>query len=218
MGIYEGTECMNIFFDLDGTLVDASDRLYNLFQHLVPASDLTKDAYWKLKRNKVGHREILQTHHEYSDQQIEVFENTWLSMIELNERIAQDKPFAGVTDYLRNLKKVHTLYIVTARQSRETAVSQIKNYEWSDVFKDVLVTGHQMEKSELIKSECLTAPNDWFVGDTGKDIETGKQLGLQTAAVFSGFLSKEKLAEYKPDIIANSVVELNFESRGDSHV
>lgn len=201
---------MNVFFDLDGTLVDASDRLYKLFQFLVPASALTKDAYWKLKRNKISHREILATRFEYTDQQIEIFESTWLSMIELNEWIALDKPFAGVSDYLMELKKDHTLYIVTARQWEKTATLQVENYEWSDVFKDVLVTGHQMDKSELIRRKCLPSSKDWFVGDTGKDVEAGKQLGLQTAAVLSGFLNKEKLLEYRPDVIVDSVVDLRL--------
>jgi len=51
-------------------------------------------------------------------------------------------------------------------------------------------------------------PDDWFVGDTGHDIIAGKKLGIKTAAVLTGFLSKEKIEEYEPDIILTSV--LNF--------
>jgi len=200
---------MKVFFDLDGTLVDASDRLYLLFQFLVPVSSLTKDKYWKLKRNKVNHPEILRTQYMYTDEKIKVFENTWLSMIELPEWIALDKPFAGITKHLLELKKDHILYIVTARQSEETAISQITNYGWSGIFDDVLVTKQRYEKSELVKKN-RSEVTDWIVGDTGKDIETGKRLGLRTAAVLSGFLSKERLMEYHPDIIANFVTDLTF--------
>jgi len=200
---------MKVFFDLDGTLVDASDRLYQLFQFLVPVSSLTKDKYWKLKRNKVNHPEILRTQYMYTDEKIKVFENTWLSMIELPEWIALDKPFAGITKHLLELKKDHILYIVTARQSEETAISQITNYGWSGIFDDVLVTKQRYEKSELVKKN-RSEVTDWIVGDTGKDIETGKRLGLRTAAVLSGFLSKERLMEYHPDIIANFVTDLTF--------
>lgn len=201
---------MKVFFDLDGTLVDASDRLYQLFQFLVPISSLTKDEYWKLKRNKINHQTILRSQFKYTDKQIKEFEDTWLSMIELSEWIALDKPFAGVTKYLQELKRDRALYIVTARQSEETVILQIENYGWSDIFDDVLVTKQRYEKSDLVSKNGSEAATDWIVGDTGKDIETGKSLGLRTAAVLSGFLNEEKLMEYRPDVIANFVTDLTF--------
>ena len=51
---------MNIFFDLDGTLVDASERLYCLFCDLIPECTFTKEEYWDLKRNKINHQKILE--------------------------------------------------------------------------------------------------------------------------------------------------------------
>jgi phosphoglycolate phosphatase len=210
VGAHEAIEAMKVFFDLDGTLLDASDRLYQLFQFLVPISSLTKEEYWKLKRNKITHQEILHTQFMYNVAQIREFENTWLSMIELPEWITLDKPFPGITKYLHELKKDHALYIVTARQSEETAVLQIKNYGWSELFEDVLVTKQRYDKSELVKMNKSEAAKDWIIGDTGKDIETGKKLGLRTAAVLSGFLNKERLMEYQPDIIANFVTDLTF--------
>ena len=43
---------MKIFFDLDGTLIDSKLRMYNLFQELVPQSNLTFVEYWEYKKNK----------------------------------------------------------------------------------------------------------------------------------------------------------------------
>ena len=60
---------------------------------------------------------------------------------------------------------------------------------------------------DLINNAIAINSSDWFVGDTGKDIETGKSLGMQTAAVLYGFLNKEKLIEYKPDLIINTVID-----------
>jgi len=203
---------MRIFFDLDGTLVDASDRLFRLFQFLAPVSNLNKEHYWKMKRNKFSHRQILKELFQFTDQQIDSFENTWLSMIELPEWIAFDKPFERITPYLINLKKNHSLYIVTARQLEHTAIEQVHRYEWSDIFSDILVTGHRCKKAELINKRVVTSREDWLVGDTGKDIEAGKQLGLRTAAVTSGFLNLEKLLEYSPDMVANNVIDLKFKN------
>jgi phosphoglycolate phosphatase len=50
----------------------------------------------------------------------------------------------------------------------------------------------------------------WIIGDTGKDIETGKQLNIKTVAVLSGFLNKKSLTEYNPDKIVDSVLQLQF--------
>ena len=56
MELYEKFTYMNIFFDLDGTLIDSKLRLYSLFQKLVPESILTYDEYWKYKMNKISHQ------------------------------------------------------------------------------------------------------------------------------------------------------------------
>ena len=50
---------MNLFFDLDGTLLNSRKRLYTLFQDLIPESKLSIDEYWDLKRDKIDHKTIL---------------------------------------------------------------------------------------------------------------------------------------------------------------
>ena len=52
---------MNLIFDLDGTLIDSRLRLYNLFQQLVPTSELTYQDYWAFKQEKVSNEDILVT-------------------------------------------------------------------------------------------------------------------------------------------------------------
>lgn len=201
---------MNIFFDLDGTLLDSKERLYQLFQALVPNSKLTFDEYWKLKRNKIGHREILQSQFKYSFDAFSIFEKEWLKKIELPEWLSKDIPFYGLTEYLKELRHRHRLYIVTARQFKSGAVEQVKQFGWSDFFEDVLVTGQNLEKVDLIKNNVLVSEEDWFVGDTGKDIQCGKELSMSTAGVLTGFMNKEQLKNYNPDIIVNKVTDLTF--------
>jgi phosphoglycolate phosphatase len=202
---------VNIFFDLDGTLLDSRERLYQLFQHLVPESDFSFDNYWELKRSKIGHQEIFEKHLLSPNGAFSIFEKAWMSKIELPEWLQLDQPFEGVTDFLIDLKKRHKLYVVTARQFENVAIQQVEQAGWTGIFEEILVTGQKAEKYELIKSISNTSSEDWFVGDTGKDIQTGKQLGFNTAAVLSGFLSKEELLKYNPDIIAENVMHLKFD-------
>jgi len=200
----------NIFFDLDGTLLESRPRLYQLFQHMVPSSKLTFDEYWALKRDKIAHKQILKDQFSYTDGDIKRFEENWLKQIELSEWLALDEPFAGISDYLETLKQTHKVFIVTSRQSEKMAFEQLNRFGWLELVDKLLVTGQVKEKYDLIKNEVKINAGDWLVGDTGKDIQTGKQLGINTAAVLTGFLSGEKLAEYKPDIIETEVIKLNF--------
>lgn len=207
MDFYEKFIGMKIFFDLDGTLIDSRDRLYRLFQHLVPSSNLTFEDYWNYKRNKIDHKKILGTRYFFSEKDILSFQKNWLDIIELPEWLAFDKPFEGVTNFLKELKPEHELYLVTARQSKINVAMQLADFGWTNIFTKSFVTQQKAEKISLIENVIATSANDWFIGDTGKDIETGKSLGIKTAAVLSGFLNKEKLMEYEPDLIIDTVID-----------
>lgn len=211
MGVHANFNLMNIFFDLDGTLIDSRERLYFLFQHLVTESVLSFDAYWSLKRNKTSHKDILRDQFYYLPERIADFEANWMSRIELPEWLALDSPFEGVNEFLELLAKDHTLYIVTSRQYEDSALQQIKVFGWAGLFERVFVTQQKKEKFDLIRNEVFINAQDWFVGDTGKDIQTGKKLGIRTAAVLSGFLNREKLMEYEPDVIESNVLKLKFQ-------
>ena len=80
---------MNLFIDLDGTLIDSKLRLYHLFQYLVIDSELSFEEYWELKRNKIDHKEILSSKFNYTNKQYIIFLNKWMSEIELNSRLDQ---------------------------------------------------------------------------------------------------------------------------------
>lgn len=205
---------MNLFFDLDGTLLDSKPRLYHLFQHLVPSSSFTFDEYWQLKKDKVNHRAILLRYFSYNEEQVNRFEQEWMTNIEHPEWLRFDIPVNGVTEYLELIKSRHNIYLVTARQFEHVLLNQIKQHGWETMFTQIFVTAQKNQKHELIARGVITSNEDWFIGDTGKDIETGKILGMRTAAVLTGFLNKARLSEYNPDIIVDSVLDLDFIKQG----
>ncbi len=209
MELYEVAVMIKLFFDLDGTLLDSKQRLYELFQHLVPESDFNFETYWNFKKNKIDHSHILSSNFNYNTEMIESFQQQWLSLIETDEWLNYDKPFDNVTEFLHLLKEEHEIFLVTARQSEIKVTEQIEKFGWHDIFTAVLVTSHRTEKDNLIRHYHPSA-NDWLIGDTGYDIKTGKLLGMRTAAVLTGFLNQERLMEYNPDIIAASVLDLHF--------
>ena len=200
---------MKIFFDLDGTLIDSKTRLYKLFQFLVKNSKFTYTEYWGLKRNKINHDEILKTYFKYDLNEIDKFKNEWLLLIEDKEWLKLDTPFEGVTNYLKQLNN-HELFVVTARQFEQVTKDQIESFGWAGVFKNIMVTSGKREKHTIISELYKINDKDWMVGDTGKDIQTGKMMGTKTAAVTSGIVSKEKLSLYRPDIIVENIIDIDF--------
>ena len=199
---------MNIIFDLDGTLIDSKMRLYRLFQHLAPKSQLSFEDYWALKKNHQSHEQILATIFGSSSNDIENFLGQWMELIESPAFLSFDKSFPGIDATLVRLGQHYTLHLCTARQFLDTTLTQLGELKLLPYFNQVLVTGQKLTKVILIKQQIHNlSSNDWIIGDTGKDIQAGQSLGLSTCAVLSGFMSDSALRKYHPDLILNSVNE-----------
>lgn len=199
---------MNLFFDLDGTLIDSRKRLYFLFKELVPDCVLSLEDYWYLKRRKINHEFIVRKIY-LSDYKI--FEEKWFSNIEKNEYLDLDKPYDGVSEFLKYLKNLgHDIYLVTARQSLDSVVYQLNKFNWSSIFNDILVTKQKISKSDLITTlvDEKSKFENWFIGDTGVDIIEGKKAGCTCVAVCNGFLDKDILFSYQPDFLIDTILDL----------
>jgi phosphoglycolate phosphatase len=201
---------MNILFDLDGTILDSKVRLYRLFCDITLQTGLSFDDYWNLKRSKKDHQFILKKYFNYSHNEYLDFERKWLSLIETEEYHQYDELFDFTDKVLQTLRlKGHNLYIVTARQSKEKTLQQIKNTGIYPYFDAILITENQQTKLELIrKSEIQLSVDDIMIGDTGIDIKTAKELNLVSIAVLSGFRNKEVLSLYSPDFIKDNILFL----------
>lgn len=198
---------MNCLIDLDGTLLDASDRLYGLFCEMIgDDTSLSRRQYWDLKRAKQSHAVILKERFGYSDEEIRDFERRWLDRIEDADWLERDTPFDGVGAHLETLAQNADLHLLTARQRPEMVRRQLEKMGWSSLFKSLLITGGKRSKDELLEGAALE-PADWLIGDTGYDVKVGKKLGVRTAAVSNGFLSRESLAPYDPDVLLDKFTD-----------
>lgn len=202
----------NIFFDLDGTLINAHKRLYQLFCDLLPRTQLSFTEYWDYKKNKISHESLLTQYLAFKPAQVQSFQEIWIKKIEETKYLDIDEPIAGAGELLEKLHDQHNLYVISHRQSPVSALYQINKWGWGKYFKKVLITNQKIKKADLIRNEVEDLDEkDILVGDTGEDIMTAKQLQVISVAVLTGFLNIGSLSKYEPDYIFNSAVDIDFE-------
>ncbi|MDO9187852.1 MAG: HAD hydrolase-like protein [Bacteroidia bacterium] len=202
-------ERIKIFFDLDGTIIDSKNRLYDLFVALT-GIDISFDEYWLIKKDMVSNEDIL-NRFLYTPDQIKSFRANWMDKIEQPEYLNKDQKFTFTQDVLETLQSNnYELYLITARQSKERVKVQLQDLDLLKYFKKLLVTEQKVKKQYLITQlDIKLSKNDFMVGDTGMDILTGKRIGVKTVAVLTGFRSKEQLLIYSPDFIYNDILEFS---------
>jgi phosphoglycolate phosphatase len=202
-----------ILFDLDGTLIDSRIRLFKLFDHLVAQNLFSFEEYWEMKRNMLAHSEILQKHFHWNKERISWFQTEWMNLIEHDDYLCYDQPFEGTLQILAQLKKEHELYLFTARQSEAQTIKQLSSLNLSKFFSNVFITGQKVNKYDLVLNASISvSSSDSVVGDTGVDVELGKNLGCITVAVCSGFRSPEILKSYGPDHIFKGITDPLFKN------
>ena len=201
---------MNIIFDFDGTLIDSRLRLYSLFQDLVPHSRLSFEQYWSFKYSRYSNQDILKFEFGFEEGDVQLFLKDWMALIESSKYLSLDKNIEGVLDVLREIKLKASLHVCTDRQFRQPVLDQLDGLGLTEYFSSVMVTEQKRTKESMV---FLTVrdlqSHDWMIGDTGKDIQVGKTLGINTCAVLSGFMSREALLKYKPTQIIDSVSQFS---------
>lgn len=204
---------MNIVFDLDGTLIDSSERLYRLFQKLIPESKFTKSEYWRLKRDKINHKMILNRFFPKYD--FDVFENEWMKKIEDEIYLRMDSLYDDTTIVLKKLGRVHDITLLTSRQNKTALYEELGWMGISKYFKTVLVTEHKTTKEKLLSDALsenilMKTDSDLFISDMGADIVAGRNMGFKTVGITHGFMSESRLREYKPDYLINELSDILF--------
>lgn len=198
----------NIFFDLDGTLINSQHRLYNLFIELCPECRLTYDEYWRIKREGITQQDLLSQYYNYSLADCSHFKNLWLAKIEEPFRLAQDFLVDGIKDALCAAKSKHSLYVITNRQSKKLAVDEVRDLGIIDYFENILVTEQKTSKVDLMKKAVSISSTDVLVGDAVEDISYARRLGIISCVVSWGISSLDQLTSHSPQTIVGNPQEL----------
>jgi phosphoglycolate phosphatase-like HAD superfamily hydrolase len=210
---------VTIFLDLDGPILDVSQRYYRMHCDVLaglnlpsaPARRPVKDrqTYWKMRRAGRPLRDVLAKTGGGKINENE-YKREWLRRIESLNYLEHDAVIPGARAEVARLSKAHVLVLVTLRRNRKGLESQLKRLGLRRYFHKVLSTAPLARESwkikrELILSSGLLDRSSWVVGDSEVDILAGKSLRLKTVGVLSGIFNRRRLQEINPDFILEDI-------------
>lgn len=173
-----------ILFDLDGTLTDTLEDLMNIVNATL--EELGFPTHTKEEtRLLVGYgvrkflQEALPEGEEVTDERYALMMKNYLRLQNLTT-----KPFEGIVDTLKELKKMGLKLAVVTNKADEAAQEVVKLY-FGDLFDYVIGPKENlrikpypdlcekcMASLQVTKDECF------YVGDSETDIETGHNVGM----------------------------------------
>jgi len=199
-----------VLFDLDGTLIDASEAICLSFNEaltrhgLKPLSDDTVKAAIGRPLRELFEEQCRQVP---VDDLIEGYKRAFL-------RVAPGRSFLmpGVQELVSLLSKRRKLGVVTSRSSAGTA-QILRDLGLLEYFS-LLVGIEDVEQPKPNPAPVLfalhklevTAQKSVFVGDTTYDMEAGRRAGTMTVGVTSGSHTKEQLLAAGADFVVSDLI------------
>lgn len=182
---------MQLFFDLDGPLLDNRAKYWTLYEDLLAAegyAPIARTEYWEAKRARVAEREIVER--TCPADFVERYSAERIRRIEDLTYLTRDRVWPGLGPLLDALAKAHELYVVTMRKRRDTLLAQLGSFDLARRFRHVYSrdanSGTPEVKVELIRDVVDDPGRAMIVGDTESDIEVGRRLGITTVGVTCG--------------------------------
>ncbi len=204
----------NIFFDLDGPILDVKERYSAVYRNFVlehGGIPLFLEEYWKQKRMKTslerllelsGCAGLIEEHKKYLSRHREE-----LSSLKLDKLQPQTRKV------LAHLSQKYDLYLITLRRNKENLAWQLKELGLLPFFKAILSVAPNSEdkwkhKVDLLVKHHLQHQSGIIIGDTPTEVIAGKKIGLTTIGVSNGIRTKEILSQAEPHLVVESIGDL----------
>jgi phosphoglycolate phosphatase-like HAD superfamily hydrolase len=130
--------------------------------------------------------------------------------------LAKEAPFyPEAADFISKYKKSFDFFIVSHNQTKNI-IPHLEDNKVKDIFKGVfgadLLPNLKPDPTALnpvFESYKTCNLKDFvMIGDMPSDIQAGREAGVWTVGVASGVSKKEILAEFKPDLLIDSLDDL----------
>lgn len=203
-----------IFLDLDGPLLDGTQRHYSCYRSIMEDAGFEPidiERYWQLKRDMINRRELLAL--SAADSLYDEFLRSWLSVIESPESLELDIVQPGALDCLLAWKeRGKKLVLVTLRKDAAALQIQLQNKGLSTYLDEVLVCAHESGgagKAQAVLDFLGERPDTLrsvWVGDTEVDAQAARSLGLDVYLVKNGLRSSAILERLDSTLVVDSIV------------
>jgi phosphoglycolate phosphatase len=221
-----------IFCDLDGPLIDVSDRYYQTYRlglarthtlyqsrgTILPIQALSKSQFWQMKQDRTPDIEIAMRSGLQAEE-IDFFLTEVRQLVNQPILLEKDQLQPGVRWSLAILYACgYRLAVVTLRRQAQ-AVELLRKHELAHFFtaiygtQDDLTAYHNYteSKTQLLTQVLVDYPLNpgeraWMIGDTEADVLAGQALGVATIALTCGIRSLPYLHGLRPTLIYNDLL------------
>lgn len=203
----------NVFFDLDGTIIDSSRCIYSVFKALFKELNLTLPEGKEFK-SFIG-PPIEATMSKYLTTGVSEAADRYREIYKTVDLMATNILYDGIEEELKKLKSTDKRLYLATTKAEKFAVDILKYkgiFEYFDGVYGVRKDLNRMTKAQVIdaiiaerslkKSECI------LIGDTAFDAEGAFISGIKVAIVKYGFGNIEDFEGKKIEFFAEKVGEI----------
>ena len=201
-----------ILFDLDGTLLNTNQLIYNSFNYIL--NEVLKVNASSEEINKTFGKPLTSTFAEYSNVDYSVEELIGLyRKYNLEHHDSMCRAFDGVEDMLIELKKRNIKTAIVTSKLRPTAERGLRINNLLEYF-DVIISPEDTKKHKPDAEPALKAcellqvePSDTImIGDSSYDLLCGKAAGCYTCGVY--YTAIDTLLDVKPTYMIHSPIDV----------
>ncbi len=211
-----GTLYKHIIFDLDGTLSDPREGVYNAYHYAaaklkLKVPDLNVLSTLIGPPLQKGFSDVFGLQGKEIDEAVAAFREYYG-----DRGLFENQLYDGIRELLEELSSTGTPVYVATSKYEAYAKRVLENFDILRFFADVAgadYSGYHATKTGLVSGLLLRNgihdPTEVVVvGDTHYDIEAAAELELDSVGVSYGFTSYEEIEKLNPDYIAKNVNEL----------
>lgn len=201
-------------FDLDGTLTESSETIYQTtiktFEHFGRTVYLPKEELDK----RIGEHfqtifDAMQIHVDDIEEFINVYKTIYFDFIDTTEL------YPDVELTLSTLKKNGKKIALLTTKAQDQAQRILHHFKLNKYFDEIMGRrngmGHKPspEPLEFICNSLSVFPEETLmIGDSELDVQCGKNAGAKTCAVTYGYRPKEILTKENPNYIIKNISDL----------
>lgn len=194
----------NLFFDLDGTIIDSSEGIFNSLRYVIKTHNLFMPDE-KTLNTFIGpplhssFERIFKVDFKTSDEFVKTYRE-WYS----SKGVMEFSLYEGLQEVFKNLSSKYTLFVTTSKPTHY-AIDILKKADVFKYFKEI--SGSEKDKPDNSKQQVVDYVIDKYnldkntcalIGDTKFDGEGAKLCEIDFYGVTYGFGTKEELLKFNP--------------------